>query len=215
MRFGMTAKADHNQGSRMHERLKFCGYCGSKLVGGGSARQGPVCSSCGQIAALTDGPSLLVLTLIFAEDRTLLMKRGFEPYKGKWAPPGGFVERGESLEAAAIREVAEEVGIALNSAELMPHATISLPMINQVYSVFIAHLDKVIEASAAPPESLEVGWFTHAELAQIELWDPVANLDTSLVFEAARARRFEYLQHAGDFLRLFNVRGEIKYLWRR
>ena len=52
--------------------------------------------------------TLLVLTQIFAEDHILLLKRGLEPYRGKWAPPGGFVERGESSQAAAVREVWEE-----------------------------------------------------------------------------------------------------------
>ena len=43
-------------------------------------------------------------TFVFAEQHILLMRRGFPPYEGKWAPPGGFVEPFESAEAAAIRD---------------------------------------------------------------------------------------------------------------
>jgi 8-oxo-dGTP diphosphatase len=60
-------------------------------------------------------PSVTVDLVIFtiAEDdlQVLLIRRGLEPFRGRWALPGGFVEIGESLEQAAARELKEEVGV--------------------------------------------------------------------------------------------------------
>ena len=46
-------------------------------------------------------------------DRVLLIKRAFEPLKGRWTLPGGRREPGETIEETAIREVREELGLSV------------------------------------------------------------------------------------------------------
>ncbi len=56
-------------------------------------------------------PSLTVDGIILQEQSILLIKRKHEPFQGKWALPGGFVEYGETTEQAVTREVSEETGL--------------------------------------------------------------------------------------------------------
>jgi 8-oxo-dGTP diphosphatase len=54
---------------------------------------------------------LVIFTIAENDLKALLIRRGQEPFKGRWALPGGFVEINESLEQAAARELKEEVGV--------------------------------------------------------------------------------------------------------
>ena len=56
-------------------------------------------------------PNLTVDGAVIKDDRILLIKRKNEPFKGKWALPGGFVEYGEKTEEAVVRETLEEAGV--------------------------------------------------------------------------------------------------------
>ncbi|MEP7314701.1 MAG: NUDIX domain-containing protein [Pseudomonadota bacterium] len=162
-------------------------------------------------ASAQRGPALLVLVTVFANDRVLLLRRGLPPYRGKWAPPGGFVESGESLETAAVREVWEEVGVKLHCRQLVPCAVISLPAMNQIYHGFIARLPAMVLAQASPPESLEVGWFSESEVRALDNWGPAAGIDMSVQFDFFRAGAFGFIQHTDEFLRVLTA-GEMRYL---
>lgn len=61
-------------------------------------------------------PSVTTDCVIFSFDGTklkvLLVQRGVEPYKGRWAFPGGFMKMDESAEEGALRELPEETGMS-------------------------------------------------------------------------------------------------------
>ena len=59
-----------------------------------------------------EAPVVAVGVLVLDGDRVLLVQRGRPPQVGRWTVPGGGVEVGETLEEAALRELAEETGLA-------------------------------------------------------------------------------------------------------
>ncbi|MDA2918416.1 NUDIX hydrolase [Desulfobacterota bacterium AH_259_B03_O07] len=64
--------------------------------------------------------TLTVDPVIITQDKEIiLVKRSFEPYKDHWAFPGGFVEYGETVENAAIREAKEETGLIVEIEKLI------------------------------------------------------------------------------------------------
>ena len=76
------------------------------------------CASCGMTLYL--GPVAAVGGLVTNDEgELLLVRRAREPGKGCWGLPGGFVDRGETVEEALAREVSEETGLQLRSAELL------------------------------------------------------------------------------------------------
>jgi ADP-ribose pyrophosphatase YjhB (NUDIX family) len=184
--------------------IRYCIYCANPLTPAttptghfGSLH----CGACRRFVYA--GPQVLVLVAPFAEGKILLMKRGLPPYAGTWAPPGGYVEAGESLETAAIRETAEEVGIELRSEQLLPNAFVSLPDLNQIYVCFLAVLDRMITPMPSPPESLDARWFSLDEFPHDSMWTPAAKIDVPHVFEQVRTGRIEFHQRTGDVIRVF------------
>ena len=64
-------------------------------------------------------PGLTVDGVILENGEISLIKRKGEPFKGKWALPGGFVEYNETVEDAVIREIREETGVNAEIKELV------------------------------------------------------------------------------------------------
>lgn len=69
-----------------------------------------VCGACGFVFYLD--PKIAVGTIIRSpSERLVLVRRAIDPGYGKWVFPGGYVDRGETLPAAAVREAREECGL--------------------------------------------------------------------------------------------------------
>src|SRR5205823_1229333 len=90
----------------------------------------------------------------------LLVRRNHEPMMGRWSFPSGFVDSGEVVPEAAIRETREETGVEVRIDRLL--GVYSAPG-NSV--VFIAYAGTIIEGDpVAGDEAFEVGMFAVADL---------------------------------------------------
>ncbi|MGQ0826483.1 MAG: NUDIX hydrolase [Actinomycetota bacterium] len=125
-----------------------------------------------------DGPDGLahlavdLVTLTVRDDRlqVLLVKRGVAPFKGRWALPGGFVLEGESLTAAAVRELAEEAGLRKIDAHLEQLATYAAPDRDprgRVVSVAHLVLAPDLPAPTAGSDASGACWADASEMAAV------------------------------------------------
>jgi len=64
-------------------------------------------------------PAITADALLLKGEEVLLVRRGQDPHKGAWAIPGGFVEVGETVERAAMREALEETGLKGTIVDLL------------------------------------------------------------------------------------------------
>jgi ADP-ribose pyrophosphatase YjhB (NUDIX family) len=96
--------------------FRFCPVCGGHLEPRLLKPNEPerlVCAACGFVLYLD--PKIAVGTIIRVDDdgRIVLVKRAIEPGYGKWVFPGGYVDRGEQVVEAAVREAREESGLEI------------------------------------------------------------------------------------------------------
>src|SRR4029453_15338949 len=94
------------------DTYRFCPKCGigleSKALKDGEPPR-LVCPGCDYIFYLD--PKVAACTICMVDGGIVLLKRGCGPQMGKWVFPGGFVARGESVAAAAVRETKEEINL--------------------------------------------------------------------------------------------------------
>jgi len=114
-------------------------------------------------------PAVTVDAILISNRKSvLLIERGREPFKGKWALPGGFIEMDEELEIACRRELEEETGLkvgalkqfkAFGSVNRDPrHRTISV--------LFYAFTDDELAASAGD-DAAKAQWFSLDQLPEL------------------------------------------------
>ncbi len=121
--------------------------------------------------------------LISKQNSVLLIERGREPFKGRWALPGGFVDMDESLETACQRELEEETGIlisdfiqfkAFGAVDRDPrHRTISV--------IFYAFTPDELIANAGD-DAVNAQWFPLDQLPELAF-------DHQLILEEFKAFR--------------------------
>lgn len=151
---------------------RFCPRCGGALdlrtLRPGEPQR-LVCQGCGFVFFLD--PKVAAGVIFSLNGGIVLLQRAIEPRYGRWVFPGGYVDRGESLEAAALREVKEESGLDVRLTRLL--GAYSSPG-NAV--IVIAYAGEVTGGSLrTDDESLDIRSFAPAEIP----WEQLAFPSTS------------------------------------
>ncbi len=117
--------------------------------------------------------------------KILLIKRKNEPYKNKWALPGGFLEATENLEDGAKRELLEETGVVVEDLlQLKAYGDLNRDPRGRTVSIaFIGIVNKEVRIKAGD-DAKEAVWFNLDELPELAF-------DHSEIIEDAK----RYLQH--------------------
>ncbi|MGI9277644.1 MAG: NUDIX hydrolase [Endozoicomonas sp.] len=135
--------------------MNYCSHCGARVsqkIPAGDNRLRDVCEGCGQVHY--QNPLIVAGCLPVFGDRVLLCKRAIEPRKGYWTLPGGFMELGETLEQAALRETLEEAGAEVNVDTL--YTVFNVLHVGQVSLFFLSHLDQPVFAAGEESEVVEL-----------------------------------------------------------
>jgi ADP-ribose pyrophosphatase YjhB (NUDIX family) len=152
---------------------RFCPRCGRPAEVTFPRRI--ACPHCGYAAYYNPKPVAAAIP-IDGEGRVILLRRGFEPGRGLWTFPGGFVDLGESVEEAARRETDEELGIPV---ELGPLVGVYSRADDRV--VLIVYRARAIGRPRTTPEAVEVRSFASSEIP----WDELAFWSTELALRDA------------------------------
>src|SRR3954464_14106245 len=152
---------------------QFCPLCGAPLerrLLKPTEPERPVCTRCGFVFYID--PKIAVGTIIRVDSgRIVLVRRAIEPGYGKWVFPGGYVDRGEPLTSAAIREAREECGL-----EVRLDALVNIYSYPGRAPVIVVYAASVVSGSLCiDDESLETAEFDTAAIP----WDDLAFRSTA------------------------------------
>lgn len=143
--------------------FRFCPYCGTGLVprlGKPGEPERAACPACEFVHFLD--PKIAAGCIVEHDGGIVLLRRAIEPAYGKWVFPGGYVDRGERVPDAAVRETREEVGLDVRIGSLLDvYSYPGRPVVVVVYTAEIqggalAAADEALEARAFPPN--EIPW---------------------------------------------------------
>ena len=112
-------------------------------------------------------PKIVVGSVVTWEEKILLCKRAIEPRKGYWTLPAGYMELGESIEEAAMREAREEACATIEIDRVLAMYTVH--RIGQVQIMFRAELKSDFRPG---PESLETELFDWKDIPWSQLAFP-------------------------------------------
>lgn len=100
--------------------------------------------------------------------KLLLIQRGRDPYKGKWALPGGFVEMNEDLEISAMRELEEETGIkGIALRQFRTYGAVNRdPRHRTITVVFIGRVPHVVDCEGRD-DAADAKWFELDNLPEL------------------------------------------------
>ena len=154
--------------------FRFCPVCGSPfeprvLRVGEPSRLVCTGATCGFVFYLD--PKVAVGTIITRPDRhVVLVRRAIDPGYGKWVFPGGYVDRGEEVTLAAIREAREEAGLEIRIDGLIGiYSYAGRTPIIIVYAATMTGGELSVDE-----EGLEARWFEPNAVP----WDDLAFLST-------------------------------------
>jgi len=153
-----------------HQRHRHCAVCGAATTetNAGWTR---TCPADGSTHFPRTDPAVIMLIVDEATDRVLLGQGTGWP-DGRYSTLAGFVEPGESLEAAVAREVFEETGVRI--ADVTYVASQPWPFPSSLMVGFTARLDGPDALTVDPVELADAAWFTRDEVRraaeQTETW---------------------------------------------
>ena len=184
--------------------MKFCTECGAGVewaIPPGDNRTRAICQSCGKIHY--DNPRVLVVAFLYHKQKLLWTKRGIEPFKGLWAFPSGFLEKGETLQQAVARENFEETHIQRSPTEMSPMSLASVMAMDQLWVAFRCRCDAE-EPAELTVETADWGWYSEDEAPWQEMAYPESVVQVRQVYEWLHEGRFavrvgEVTPQGGDY----------------